>query len=149
MHDRLAGFKEGLSEARVQFRKEYLVDSGLTLAQSRTATRRLLELPERPTAIVCTNDVTAYGAMWVISEAGLRIPDDISIIGHYDLEMSQHTDPPLTSVGYEGDASNAELAVRLLIERLANPAKPATHVLLKPELRVRASCAAVAELALM
>jgi DNA-binding LacI/PurR family transcriptional regulator len=60
--------------------------------------RELLSRAKPPTAVFCYNDMSAYGAMRAVRDAGLRIPDDISIAGFDDLFLSSYTDPPLTTV---------------------------------------------------
>ena len=62
------------------------------------AMAQLLALPEPPTAVFCYNDMTALGALRQIRAQGLRVPQDISLIGFDDLYIAQYTDPPLTTV---------------------------------------------------
>lgn len=62
------------------------------------AMRNLLKLPRRPTAVIASNDLTAIGALGVIHESGLRVPEDISLIGFDDISFAHLTQPPLTTV---------------------------------------------------
>jgi DNA-binding LacI/PurR family transcriptional regulator len=62
------------------------------------AMRKLLALPEPPTAVLASNDLTAIGALRAVHAAGLRVPDDVSVIGFDDIDLSQFTQPPLTTV---------------------------------------------------
>jgi DNA-binding LacI/PurR family transcriptional regulator len=68
------------------------VDGGLE------AMRRLLEREPRPTAVIASNDLTAIGAMRAIRQRGLRVPEDISVVGFDDIQMAEFTEPPLTTV---------------------------------------------------
>jgi LacI family transcriptional regulator len=68
------------------------VDGGLD------AMRRLLERDPRPTAVIASNDLTAIGAMRAIRQQGLRVPEDISVVGFDDIQMAEFTEPPLTTV---------------------------------------------------
>lgn len=68
------------------------VDGGLQ------ATVRLLQRAPRPTAIIASNDLTAIGAMRAIRQCGLRVPEDISVVGFDDIQMAEFTEPPLTTV---------------------------------------------------
>ena len=61
------------------------------------ATKELLALDDRPTAIFCQNDRTAIGCYEALKEAGMRIPEDISVIGYDDEEISRHLHPQLTT----------------------------------------------------
>jgi DNA-binding LacI/PurR family transcriptional regulator len=72
-----------------------------------TAMRILLKLEQRPTAVIASNDLTAIGALGAIHEMGLRVPDDISLIGFDDISFAHLTQPPLTTV----ILSRTELAV--------------------------------------
>ena len=60
--------------------------------------RNLLKLPNPPTAIMTSNDMTAIGALGTIHEAGLRVPQDISVVGFDGISFSNLTQPPLTTV---------------------------------------------------
>jgi LacI family transcriptional regulator len=62
------------------------------------AMQNLLKLPHPPSAVMASNDLTAIGALGAIHHAGLRVPDDISIIGFDDMSFAQLTQPPLTTV---------------------------------------------------
>jgi len=78
---------------------EKLIESGNhKIDGGDAAMRRLLALSPRPTALVASNDLTAFGALRAISGAGLRVPDDISVIGFDDIELCQVTQPPLTTI---------------------------------------------------
>ena len=60
--------------------------------------RSLLRLPQRPTAVITSNDLTAIGALGAIHDAGLKVPEDISLIGFDDISFAHLTQPPLTTV---------------------------------------------------
>jgi DNA-binding LacI/PurR family transcriptional regulator len=78
---------------------EKLIESGNhKMDGGDAAMRRLLALSPRPTALVASNDLTAFGALHAISGAGLRVPEDISIVGFDDIELCQVTQPPLTTI---------------------------------------------------
>ncbi|WP_347350648.1 LacI family DNA-binding transcriptional regulator [Intrasporangium sp.] len=85
------------------------------------AATRVLELPERPSAIACFNDRMAMGAYRAAADKGLRIPDDVSIIGHDDLEpVAESLEPPLTTVA-PPYAELGELAAGLMLESGGSP----------------------------
>jgi DNA-binding LacI/PurR family transcriptional regulator len=97
-----------------------------------------LRLPSRPTAVVASNDLIALGALAAIREAGLRCPEDISLVGFDDLEISEFTNPPLTTVAQPGYQMGAK-GVNLLLKRLKVPDEKSEGLVLMPELRVRQS----------
>ncbi len=81
--------------------------------------KRLLSLPKRPTAIFARNDFTAIGAMTAINEAGLKIPEDIAIVGFDDIPMAVHTSPPLTTVR-QPMRLQGQIAAEMLLQRIEN-----------------------------
>lgn len=64
---------------------------------------RILSVRDRPTAVLFSNDLTTIGALRAIFRAGLHVPDDISVVGFDDIELSQFTQPPLTSIRLSRD----------------------------------------------
>lgn len=81
------------------------------------AMKRLLHLPNRPTAVFARNDFTAIGAMSAIKEAGLNIPEDIAIVGFDDIPMAVHTSPPLTTVR-QPTRRQGSMAAEFLLRRI-------------------------------
>ncbi len=95
----------------------------------------------RPTAIVAISDVVAIGAMRAARRLGLRIPDDVALVGVDDIPLLDATDPPLTSVALPARAMGAE-AMATLELIWAGEARTPRRVVLPPHLVVRASCGA-------
>jgi len=83
------------------------------------AMRRLLKLPERPDAVFCFNDLLALGAMRAAHEAGLRVPQDIALVGFDDVEEAEYSIPSLTTIAPD-KRKIAEAAVGALLDRIAN-----------------------------
>ena len=95
---RLNGYYQGLASVGL-VRDESLVHAGNWRADdAKLATKQLLSLADRPTAIIAANDRMAIGAIDTIKEAGLRVPQDISVVGFNDIASAIHVDPPLTTV---------------------------------------------------
>jgi DNA-binding LacI/PurR family transcriptional regulator len=89
----LSGLKSrALSDRSVVEKGDHRIEGGAI------AMRRLLNLPQRPTAVIASNDLTAIGALGAILDAGLKIPEDISLIGFDDISFAHLTQPPLTTV---------------------------------------------------
>ncbi len=95
--DRLQGYRRALATADIPFDPELLVAGDWSASAGYHGTRQLLALEERPTAIFCQNDRTAIGCFEALKEAGLRIPQDISVVGYDDEEISRHLHPRLTT----------------------------------------------------
>jgi LacI family transcriptional regulator len=96
--DRLVGYREALAEAGIAYDDRLVVEGNWTPSSGFEAAQKLLALAERPTAIFCQNDKMAMGCFNAIREAGLRIPEDISVIGYDDDELSRHLRPQLTTL---------------------------------------------------
>ncbi|MCU0481220.1 MAG: LacI family transcriptional regulator [Anaerolineae bacterium] len=103
------------------------------------ATQHLLNLANRPTAIFSSNDVMALGAMDAIREVGLRIPEDISIIGFDDVPEAVSAYPKLTTV-HQPLEEMGRVGVKLLMEQFENPDTPSKHITLATRLIIRDSC---------
>lgn len=96
--ERCAGYRRAVEEAGMEFVPELVVHGDGTPEGGKQAMAQLLDLPNRPTAVFCYNDMSALGAMWQIRAHGLKVPDDVSVIGFDDLYISQYLEPPLTTV---------------------------------------------------
>jgi LacI family transcriptional regulator len=96
--DRLKGYRQALATADVAF-DATLIRNGdwMPLAGYQHA-RELLGSPKRPTAIFCGNDLMAIGALEAASELGLRVPEDVSIMGYDDQDLARYTHPPLSTL---------------------------------------------------
>jgi LacI family transcriptional regulator len=105
------------------------------------ATKRLLSLRERPTAIFAASDMMAFGVMEAARGAGLRLPEDLSIVGYDDIEAAAAADPPLTTIRPPLQRL-AEAAVQELIARVENSPEQHSCIELPSQLVIRASTSA-------
>jgi DNA-binding LacI/PurR family transcriptional regulator len=96
--ERFAGYREALDAAGIPFFPELVVHGDGKPEEAMRAMEKLLALPEPPTAVCCYNDMSALGAMRSIRLRGLRVPEDISVVGFDDLFLASYTQPPLTTV---------------------------------------------------
>lgn len=96
--EREAGYREAQDAAGIPFTPELLAPGDGRPEAAMRAMDRLLALPQPPTAVCCYNDMTALGAMRSIRLHGLRIPEDLSVVGFDDLFFASYTQPPLTTV---------------------------------------------------
>ena len=134
--EREQGYREGLRELHMPFREEYLVRCEMEPGSAAAATRKLLELPEAPDAIFGINDTVAFAAMKEIRNQGLRIPEDVGIVGFTDDYHATVVHPPLTSVSHP-TFEMGETAARLFFENLEG--EPPRQVKLKTRLVTRES----------
>lgn len=102
--ERLAGYRDALAAAGLPYREELVVVEDFTEEGGRRAMRRLLSLRELPDAVFAAGDLMAIGAMRVVQEQGLRVPDDVAIAGFDDVEPASIVRPALTTVRQDRDA---------------------------------------------
>jgi LacI family transcriptional regulator len=96
--ERGAGMRAALAEAGLALDDRHVAFGPIDLAAAAGMMRRLLDVEPRPTAIVATNDVFAVGAMMACREAGVRIPEELSITGVDNTDLGMTQTPPLTSI---------------------------------------------------
>lgn len=96
--DRLRGYREALATADVPYDPDLVVEGNWLPSAGYEATRALMSLSNPPTAIFASNDRMAVGVYEALKELGLRIPDDVSVIGYDDDEVARHLSPQLTTL---------------------------------------------------
>ena len=137
--DRLAGARaaargRGCEQDLIVMQGDFSIRSGAEAADA------LLKRPDRPTAVFCFNDEMAMGVIGAARRRGLRIPDDLSVVGFDDIRFAQCVDPPLTTIAQPMRAIG-EGTVRLLLEILQGRRVTPVSVTLPHKLQVRASTA--------
>jgi LacI family transcriptional regulator len=137
---RLAGYRDGLKRAGLTEHPEYMVQGRFSFESGVAATRQLLALKRRPTAIFAADDDMAVGAIWAASQAGVPVPQELSVCGFDDTRIAAQTWPPLTTVHQPVREMGRRCAEELL--RWVNGKGNATMVEVNYEMRIRASTAA-------
>ena len=135
--DRITGTRQALTAAGLSLDDRNLFNRAFSMNDARQAMFQLLDSPNPPTAVICGNDLLAFGAMRAAGERYLRIPNDISITGFNDYEYSEHLEHPLTTMRVELDEIGVRAAEFLLAE--LNGETGVRQTILKPELIVRGS----------
>lgn len=140
-HDRFQGFGAAMAGAG------HAIDPGLNIESMPTrdggfsAMGAALSLPDRPTAVVCYNDVVAIGAMLAAARRGLVVGRDIAICGFDDTSEARHVSPALTTIAVDA-VGLGERAAAMLLERIADPDLPASTHIGPADLVIRESCGA-------
>ncbi|GAB3651626.1 LacI family DNA-binding transcriptional regulator [Glycomyces tarimensis] len=143
---RLAGYLDAIDRFDLPANPELQVTaSGFTYRPGRRATASLLSQAS-PDAIVCANDLLAVGALKALAAGGVRVPDDVAVVGMDDTDAAELATPSLTSVDL-GSAKRAKAAAKLLIRRIEDPNAPARQLVIAPSLSVRESTGPVADTA--
>ena len=91
-------FRQSVKELGLAVPDKYIVEGNHTMEGGRAAMERLTALPELPTAVLCSNDMTAIGALHALDETTYKVPGDISVVGFDDIRLAQFVLPPLTTV---------------------------------------------------
>jgi LacI family transcriptional regulator len=138
--DRLEGYRRAMQEAGLLILPGLVQEASFDHAGGYTKTKMLLRLLPRPTAIFASNDMIAMGALRAIREAGLRCPEDISLIGFDGLDLTEMITPQLTSV-YQSPYQLGATAARIVLDRVVDRESSPRHVVLGTELRIRESVA--------
>jgi len=135
---RRRGYLAALADRGLAADPRLVVESGYTEEGGARAAERLLALPDRPTAIFAVTDMTAVGAFGVARRMGLRIPEDVAIVGYNDIPLATRMVPALTTVHVPIHDFGA-VAARLLLEQIETGAPSRRRVVFNPELVVRGS----------
>ncbi len=134
--DRLDGYLAALRERGITPQPDLIVAGDFTEAGGYNAMQQLL--PHKPDAVFAASDMMALGALRVIREAGLRVPEDIALIGFDDIPFAAHADPPLTTVRQPIHRTGV-IAAETLIDLIAHPDSHPRRIILPTELVIRAS----------
>jgi LacI family transcriptional regulator len=137
---RLQGFRTACAEAGLELRRECVREGFLGVDGGYRATREVLALEPRPTALFSFNNMLAVGALRALREAGVSVPTDISLITFDDMDLFPFVDPPITAIAQPAYQIGSE-AARMLVSLLAGDAFVPREVLLPTEFRQRDSCA--------
>ena len=136
--NRKQGYLQGLKECGLKYHPELLVECNLSANEASLAARKLLSLPQKPDAIFGINDTIAFAAMKEIKKHGLKIPDDIALIGFTDELHSTVVDPTLTSVTHPTFQMGQE-AARLFFKWIESGTCFVENIVLPTELVIRES----------
>ncbi|GHO46582.1 LacI family DNA-binding transcriptional regulator [Ktedonospora formicarum] len=139
-HQRRDTYKQELLGAGLLVRDDYTAYAALESGAAQRAARTLLQVADPPTAIFCDDDILAIGAYKAAQEAGLKIPDDLSVVGFDDGLIAQTLTPALTTVAVPATALGRR-ATEILLADFQIPHEPHREVM-PLELRVRSSTAA-------
>ncbi|KDE36753.1 ribose operon transcriptional repressor RbsR [Kosakonia radicincitans] len=135
---RLEGYREAMTRAGLTIREGDEIESDFEFGGGFDAMQALLAMNERPQAVFIGNDAMAVGAYQALYQAGLKIPQDMAIVGYDDIELARYMTPPLTTIHQPKDELG-ELAIDVLIHRIAEPGLQQQRLQLTPILIERGS----------
>ncbi|HGF7227117.1 substrate-binding domain-containing protein [Vibrio cholerae] len=135
---RYEGYKRALAEAGIAINPDWIVESDFECEGGYQAFEKLYERGKLPSALFVCNDMMAMGVIQAANQRGLRIPDDLSLIGYDDVHIAKFMTPALTTI-HQPKYRLGKAAVDTLLYRLENPDTTAQVVQLEPTLVVRNS----------
>ncbi|CAH1213853.1 putative HTH-type transcriptional repressor ExuR [Paenibacillus auburnensis] len=135
------GYVAAMKTHGLELRKDYIVEGAFyALENGYAAMQRLLELPDRPTAVFASGDLLALGAVMAARDSGLSVPEDISVMGYDDIELARYVTPALTTVRQD-TASLGTRAAEILLASIDRKGTGMEAIVLPVEVVVRESCA--------
>ena len=133
------GYQESLSHAGLEKKEEWIAHmSSINYVLAFSAAMNILTLEDRPDAIFAVSDIYALAVIHAAKQMGLRVPEDISVIGFDNIELSSMVDPTITTIAQPGEQIGYQ-GCELLIEKINNPLTPPKKIFLNTELIVRES----------
>lgn len=140
-NERVTGFLKAHKLRGKEVPSELLVPGGWHVKEGRDGAACLMALPVPPTAIVAPNDMAAIGAITKLKELGLRVPEDVAVVGYDNIAIAEWYNPALTTVD-QPHYQMGQQAMQAMLKRLENPSDPAEMVKFETSLIVRLSSGA-------
>lgn len=142
--EQVRGYRQAIERHGLEVDPSLFAIGNFTFDAGRQLAQRILSADDRPTALICGDDMTAVGAIRGASDLGLAVPDDVSVTGFDDVVLAQYISPPLTTVRQNGYAKGRLAAESLIDVMKGDPGIPLQQILLATDLIVRGSTAAPA-----
>lgn len=136
--ERIRGYKDALEKSGLAVQENWIIESNLRLDDGRRIMQQLLDSPERPDAVYVAGDIAALGALQVLLENNIKVPDEIALIGFSDEPFTSLTQPSISTVNQHSDQIG-KLTAEAFLERMNNPKKSINRIILEPELIIRQS----------
>jgi len=138
--NRIRGYKDALAKNNLPIEKELILETSLTLEEGRKNMKLLLELPKRPDAVYVAGDYAALGALQVLQENNIKVPQEIALVGFSDEPFTSLITPSISTVNQNSEQIG-KLAAETFLKRIEDPnwTPVLNKIILEPELIVRES----------
>lgn len=137
--ERIRGYQDALEKWNLKIEDNWIVESNLRLEDGRQIMQQLLDAPERPDAVYVAGDIAALGALQVLLENNIKVPEEIALIGFSDEPFTSLTQPSISTVNQHSDQIG-KLAAEAFLNRMNNPKNTTINrIILEPELIIRQS----------
>lgn len=137
--ERVLGYRLGLGRAKLVWDAGLAIGAESTVPAVVDAVRLLLDQPDPPTAIIAGSGTALVGVLRAARERDLKIGRELAVVGYHDVDWAELIDPPLTTMAVPVERIG-RTAVRMLLDRITNPDRPAETVRMAPTLMHRRSC---------
>jgi LacI family purine nucleotide synthesis repressor len=117
--ERIQGFRRAMAEANLTPTEDWILEGNFECDTAVLAADKIIAMDEKPTAVFCFNDTMALGLMSRLQQRGIKIPDEISVIGYDNIETSEYFSPPLTTI-HQPKRRVGKNAFEILLERIRN-----------------------------
>lgn len=135
---RLVGYRRALAEAGIAYDPARVSHCSPVIERVQEAAREMLEAHPELSALICHNDLVAIGVLQLCAEDGIRVPDQLAVVGFDDIPVASIVNPPLTTCRIPRNEIGAQ-AMRLLLEQINDCGQNYQEIVLKPRLIVRSS----------
>jgi LacI family transcriptional regulator len=139
--DRLIGYQQAFDACGATSDPALIIENVPTMDAVVSTVQALLALPDPPTAFVAIKDEYAIAILQTLNEKGLRVPQDVALVGYDDIPVAAWLSCPLTTVA-QAKEEQGRVAADLLINQIEDPDTPTQRIILPPRLVVRSSCGA-------
>lgn len=138
--DRIQGYRDALAKYGLPLNEDMIIESNLRVEDGRRIMTELLNRPDRPDAVYAAGDYAALGAMQVLQEHNIKIPEEIALIGFSDEPFTSLSNPSITTINQKSEQIG-KLAAEAFLERINNPKEKLKlkKIILEPELIIRDS----------
>jgi|TARA_B110000305_G_C19404874_1_gene622150 LacI family transcriptional regulator len=138
--NRIRGYKDALVEFDLPISKDLIIESNLGIDDGRRSMKKLLELPIRPDAIYAAGDWAALGALQVLKEVGIKVPEEMALVGFSNEPFTSFVSPPISTIN-QHNSEIGRITAETFLDRMENPSKEVTlnKIILEAELIIRQS----------
>lgn len=137
--ERIRGYKDALEKSGLAVQENWIIESNLRLEDGRRIMQQLLDSPEKPDAVYVAGDIAALGALQVLLENNIKVPEEMALIGFSDEPFTSLTQPSISTVN-QHSAKIGKLAAEAFLKRMNDPRKKSIdRIILEPELIIRQS----------
>ncbi len=134
--ERIVGFRRAMAEANLPVNEDWIIEGNFECDTAVLVADKITEMEKRPTAVFCFNDTMALGLMSRLQQNGIKIPDDVSVIGYDNIELAEYFSPPLTTI-HQPKRRVGKNAFEILLERIKDKEHEKRIFEMQPELVVR------------